>query len=179
MVPMVRLMVLFPVTLSTPPRLARGDDQVAHDPCHHHADEEDQSRPQQIGQECDDVFEQAVDRPRNPAEFENVENDQQAEQPDQQADDLAQRFAQRLPAAGPPLEEVDGIDEFGEGPFGSTRDEPGHDQRDDCQKDLFPQLHRHLFIETITVENHETSPHWFTLRKGYHAWRESTKCFPG
>ena len=103
-----------------------------------------------------DILEQTVDRSGDPAQFEDVEHDQQAEQPDQQADDLAQRFTQRLAAAGPALEEIDGVDEFGKGPFGCARDEPGDQQRDEGQKDFLPQFHRQLFVETIAVENHET-----------------------
>jgi hypothetical protein len=97
--------------------LQNGLHDVADDPRHHHADEEDQPGSHDARNVFDDILQQAVHRTRDRAETEYGQDHQQAEKPDQQAHDLAQRFAQRRAGTGSALEEGNIVDELGEGPF--------------------------------------------------------------
>jgi len=70
-------------------------DKVANDPCHDDADEEYDRCTEEIGNEAHDRVEQGLDRSIDSAKSQNAQYDEQAKQPDQQGDNLAERLSDR------------------------------------------------------------------------------------
>src|SRR5690606_13102085 len=135
-------------------RVEEGDGQVADDLGHQQADEEQQSRTDQIGNEIHHIVEQRVDRPGHIAEAQHRQDDQQTEQPDQQADDLAELHADAFAAGRGAAEQRDIVDQLGKAPFGGLGRRPGHDQDNGRQGDLLRDLERKLLIEAVIADTH-------------------------
>ncbi|GGC49316.1 hypothetical protein GCM10010974_34230 [Brevibacterium sediminis] len=100
------------------------------------ADEEDESRADDIGQESEDSIEQTLQRSQHLIELEQLEHGDESEQPDAETGDLPDRLSDLLTIASIALKCGNLGDEFADRPFDDGGENPGDNENDDCQSDF-------------------------------------------